>query len=101
MARAFAPWTGRDRAGAHTVYSADGVLRIHVRMVDAGLYMQREVRRPQAGRVTQASIFASRDAFRRWCAADSLQFQYPIVHANLLRMAHQLFDEHDVACPAG
>lgn len=101
MTRAFSTWAGHDRAGAHTVRSDDGVLRLDLRLVGAGLYMQRELHRPRAGRVTQANIFASRDAFRRWCDADSLRFQYPIVHARLMRVADQLFDAHDTAYAAG
>ena len=101
MMRVFSPWAGSDRPGAHTVRSADGALRLELQLVDAGVYMQRELRRQRAGRVTQSSIFASRDAFRRWCDADTLRFQYPIVHAKLLRVADRLFDEHDAAYPAG
>lgn len=101
MMRASSTWARHDRDGAHTVRSDDGVLRLDLRLVDAGLYMRRELHRPRAGRVTQANIFASRDAFKRWCDADSLRFEYPIVHVRLMRVADQLFDGHDTACAAG
>lgn len=101
MTRTLSTWAGGDRAGAHTVRSDDGLLTLDLRLVDAGLYMQRELRLPRAGRVTQASIFASRDAFTRWCEADPLRFEYPMVHATLLRVAGRLFDAHDIACAAG
>lgn len=101
MTRTVSTWAGPGSAGAHTVRSDDGTLRFDLRRVDAGLYMQREWRLPRAGRVTQASIFASRDAFNRWCEADPLRFEYPMVHATLLRAAGRLFDDHDIACAAG
>jgi hypothetical protein len=101
MTRAFSTWARHGSAGAHTVRSDDGVLQLDLRLVDAGLYMQRELRRPRAGRVTQANIFASREAFARWCEADPLRFEYPMVHARLLRLAGRLFDDHGTACAAG
>lgn len=39
MTRTLSTWAGRDRAGAHTVRSDDGVLTLDLRLVDAGLYM--------------------------------------------------------------
>jgi hypothetical protein len=101
MSRVLSTWASHDRAGAHTVRSDDGVLRLELRLVDAGLYMQRELRRPGAGRVTQSNIFASREAFARWCEADPLRFEYPLVYAKLLCVADRLFDAHDIACAAG
>ncbi len=101
MTRTLSTWIGRDRAGSHTVRSDDGVLTLDLRLVDAGLYMQRELRRPRAGRVTQANIFTSRDAFARWSSADPLRFDYPMVHARLLRMADRLFDDHDTPRAVG
>ncbi len=101
MARAISPWAQIDRPDAQGVRSADGVLRFELQVVDTGLYIRRELWRPGGGRVTQASIFPSCNEFRNWCNAATLRFRYPLVHAELIRVADRLFDEHESAFAAG
>ena len=50
-----------------------------------GLYVNRVQHRRGAGRVQHTLRFADEVCFLSWCQADRLQFDYPVVYANLKR----------------
>jgi hypothetical protein len=49
----------------------------------------------------QAVVFASASQFRRWCDADALRFEYPLVARSLIRHADELFNSRALADIAG
>ena len=49
----------------------------------------------------QAVVFASASQFRRWCDADALRFEYPLVARSLIRHADELFNNRTPADIAG
>ena len=48
-----------------------------------------EVRRGR-GRITFSAIFTDDRSFERWCDADSVRFEYPLVHVILKRHGNSL-----------
>ena len=72
--------------------SDDGVIEFQLLAQPGRLLVQRIERRPSSERVVHQVNFASCDAFDRWCLTDRLQFQYPLLYANLRRSGHELFD---------
>jgi ketosteroid isomerase-like protein len=91
MRKTFAAWETTARPDSHRLRSGDGVLTVTLRRSDAGLYVERTVQRAREGRIVQSSVFADPASFRRWCDADASRFDYPLVHADMLRAADDLF----------
>ena len=83
-----------DAAGVVSAVSDDGVLTILARRVDNGVCVHRTIRSPGAPRIDQVAVFESQTSFRRWCEADALRFDYPLVSRTLLRQADELFNAH-------
>lgn len=66
--------------------SDDGVIEFRLNPCETGLYVERvEVVRGQRSRVVQSTIFHDAGAFRRWCDADKIRFEYPVVYMSLKR----------------
>jgi hypothetical protein len=68
------------------VESPDGAVFIRLRAARTGLLVER--RRLQAAggaRLTQTTVFNGAADFQRWCDADPLRFDYPIVSSLLRR----------------
>ena len=101
MRKTFAAWETTARPDDHRLRSGDGVLTVTLRRTEAGLYVERAVQRIREGRVVQSSVFADPASFRRWCDADPSRFDYPLVHAAMLRAADDLFAAHEPANVTG
>lgn len=91
MRKTFAAWEPTAHPDGRRLRSGDGVLTVTLRRTDAGLYVERAVQRGREGRVVQSSVFADLAGFRRWCDADASRFDYPVVHAGMLRAAEDLY----------
>jgi hypothetical protein len=50
-----------------------------------GIFVERVQLRQGKGRVVHSVIFTDDSSFERWCDADSVRFEYPLVHVNLKR----------------
>jgi hypothetical protein len=44
-----------------------------------------------SARVVHSAVFTKSESFLRWCDADSVRFDYPLVHVNLRRDGDALF----------
>jgi hypothetical protein len=55
-----------------------------------GVFVERVQLREGRGRVAQSVIFMDDSSFERWCNADPVRFEYPLVHANLKRHGNTL-----------
>jgi hypothetical protein len=67
------------------VKSSDGAVSIRLRPTRTGLLVERRRLQPSGGaRLTQTVVFHAAADFERWCDADALRFDYPIV-SSLLR----------------
>ncbi|EHR71244.1 hypothetical protein BurJ1DRAFT_2411 [Burkholderiales bacterium JOSHI_001] len=84
-----------------TVHSADGMVRFSLQRTSAGLYVQRAFSRNGKGKVLQSARFASADDFRRWCAADTIRFDDPLMSLRLVRHADELFADTSTVINAG
>jgi hypothetical protein len=79
---------GRD---VTTLRSGDGVIEFHLVPTDHGVFVER-VRTVLDTRVVQAVHFADDAKFSRWCDADSVRFEYPMVHVKLKTNGAALFE---------
>lgn len=101
MKTSFTPWATTNRRDAHTVRSPDDSIAVTVARVAEGVYVERVVHRPGRARVVQASVFNSAQSFRRWCDADAIRFECPLVAQGLIRHADELFSDAAIAGNAG
>ena len=68
-----------------TVRSDDGAVAFTLSKAPAGVYVERVHERQGRGRTVMTAIFTDDAGFRRWCDADPVRFDYPLVHVNLKR----------------
>jgi hypothetical protein len=77
------------------VKSDDGQVSYRLQSTRHGLWVQRErCRQDRHERLIQSVIFANTEQFSRWCEADSVRFDYPLVFAAIARAGHHLLDQH-------
>lgn len=76
------PWRNDD---AISVCSDDGVVEFHLSPCEAGLFVERIEQHRHRARVVQFTVFRSITAFDRWCDADAVRFDYPVVYVSLKR----------------
>jgi hypothetical protein len=67
------------------VGSDDGLIQYALHEVAGKLAVERVQARRGASRVEQVSLFSDWGSFERWCDADALRFDYPLVHTHLKR----------------
>ena len=91
----FAPWTLPGRRDACTIRSPDGVAAVTIGRAGEGVFVERTLQRPGRARVVQATVFTTAEDFRRWCDADALRFDYPLISHALIRHADELFNRHE------
>lgn len=80
-------------AGGPTLRSDDGVIEFTLAPTLDGVYVERVQLRAGSGRVAQSVLFTDQTSFKRWCDADAVRFDYPMVHVNLKRSAGELFEQ--------
>ena len=68
-----------------TVRSEDGTVAFTLLRAPMGVFVERVQLRQGKGRVVQSTLFRDGSSFERWCDADSVRFDYPLVHVNLKR----------------
>ena len=71
--------------------SDDGAVSFVVTGTIRGLYIERTQRRPLGAQLVQAIVFGEMSAFRRWCDADPIRFDYPVLHGRLRSQGHDYF----------
>lgn len=78
-----------------TLRSHDGAVCFRLRATPAGLWVQRDRRHAETrARLVQSVVFADRAGFVRWCEADSIRFDYPVVFQEVRRAGSALLDSH-------
>jgi hypothetical protein len=86
---------GRSRAQKSSetrreVSSHDGVVRFLLERLATGVRVEREEVRPSGSRVTHSVLLANAFAFERFCSADPLRFEYPLIYQQIRREFHDL-----------
>ena len=76
---------------AGELISEDGAVSFVVSGSALGLLIERTQRRPLGSRLVQAIVFDDAAAFRRWCDADLVRFDYPLLHRQLWSRGHAYF----------
>jgi hypothetical protein len=78
------------------VRSHDGAVCFRLHATALGLCVERERRHAGAGaRLVQSVVFTDKADFSRWCEADSVRFDYPVVFHDLRRAANTLLEIHE------
>ena len=75
---------------SRTVRSEDGTVAFKLTRAPVGVFVERVQLCQGRGRVVHAAIFTDGTSFERWCDADSVRFEYPLVHVNLKRHGNTL-----------
>jgi len=84
--------------GVFVVASDDGVVRFKLCRTPGGLLVQRERQNALShSRLVHSAVFADTLSFSRWCDADSVRFDYPIVHSAVSREGEALLHANDDA----
>ena len=78
------------RSGSQTVRSEDGTVAFTLFRAAKGVFVERVQLRQGQGRVVHSAIFTDDSSFDRWCDADPVRFEYPLVHVNLKRHGNAL-----------
>jgi hypothetical protein len=95
------PTGSTDPTSAFAVRSHDGAVCFRLRATPLGLSIERERRHAQArARLVQSVVFTDWASFIRWCEADSVRFDYPVVFHDLRRAANALLESHERALAA-
>lgn len=71
---------------AVVVRSPDGAVSVRLRYVRHGLVVERQrLNETQRARLVLTALFDAVPAFERWCDADPLRFEYPILSSQVRR----------------
>lgn len=73
------------KARGTTVRSDDGSIEFTLIPTPNGLFVERVRLQLGIARVVQSTLFNDDLSFRRWCDADSVRFDYPLVYVSLKR----------------
>ena len=92
MKTRFAPWANPVRQDARIVRSSDGTVVVTMRRAGEGVFVERTMQRPGTARVVHATVFSSSTNLQRWCDADVMRFEHPLVLRDLMRHADELFN---------
>lgn len=85
-----------DAGSAVAVRSHDGAVCFRLQATPLGLCIERERRHErERARLVQSVVFTDRADFSRWCDADSVRFDYPVVFHDLRRAANALLESHE------
>lgn len=76
-----------------TLRSDDGVIAFTLAATKHGLFVERVRLRPGVVRIVQSTLFTDGRSFNRWCDADAVRFEYPVVYVNLKRNGDALFQQ--------
>lgn len=84
------PTTTRD--GALLLRTEDGGVAFVLRSATSGLTVERTQRRPLGACLVQTLLFTSHESFARWCEADAVRFDEPVLYDRLRREGDVLID---------
>lgn len=94
--------TSRNRAkcsepeGSIVVRSDDGAVSYRLQPTRLGLCVQRERKQVRGhARLVHTAVFRDSACFLRWCEADSVRFDYPIVFSDIRRKGGALLESHE------
>jgi hypothetical protein len=76
------------------VRSDDGVIAFTLAPLATGVFVERAQVHSDNALIVQSFLFTDGTSFQRWCDADSVRFDYPLVHMSLKRDGDALF-HHD------
>ncbi len=79
----------RTGAGALTLASKDATIVFTLRATAVGLLIERTQRHAVGARLVQAMVFADQPAFDRWCDAEPMRFEDPMLYDRLRREGHE------------
>ncbi len=82
--------TDRHRSDQLALTSNDGALAFVLKASAAGLYVERTQRRPLHAHIVQSIVFESIDSFLRWCEADPVRFDHPVLYSRLRRHGDEI-----------
>ncbi|MFO1219660.1 MAG: hypothetical protein U1E89_14935 [Burkholderiaceae bacterium] len=74
-----------ESEGALRLRTEDGALVFVLRPAASGLVVERTQRRPLGACFVQSFLFTDHDGFRRWCEADAVRFDEPVLYDRLRR----------------
>jgi len=82
--------------GSIVVMSDDGAVSYRLQPSRFGLCVQRE-RKQVCGhaRLVHTAVFRDSACFLRWCEADSVRFDYPVVFSDIRRKGGALLESHE------
>jgi hypothetical protein len=66
----------------------DGALVFVLRPAASGLVVERTQRRPLGACFVQTLLFTDHNGFARWCEADAVRFEEPVLYDRLRREGH-------------
>lgn len=84
------PAAGSD--GAVLLRTEDGAVAFVLRSAASGLTVERTQRRPLGTCLVQTLLFTGHEAFARWCEADAVRFDEPVLYDRLRREGDVLID---------
>ena len=82
-----------DAAEGTFVRSSDGAIAFKLARTAVGVLVERHQFRRGGGRVVVSSLFVDAASFDRWCDADSVKFDYPLVHQSVRRNGNALLND--------
>ena len=74
-----------------TLRSDDGVIEFTLSPTSHGVFVERVQLRPGTARTVHSTLFYDERSFERWCDADAVRFEYPVVYINLKRDGDAFF----------
>lgn len=77
-----------DGEAAIRLRTEDGAVTFVLRPATCGLVVERTQRRPLGACFMQSLLFTDRVGFDRWCEADTIRFDEPVVYDRLRREGH-------------
>lgn len=82
-----------DPKGSIVVRSDDGVLCYWLRVTQLGLCVRRERKQERCHALfVHTALFRDSNCFLRWCEADSVRFDYPIVFFDVKRQGGAMLE---------
>lgn len=86
--------SSRDPA-SKTVRSEDGAIAFTLWRARTGVFVERVQHRRGRGVVVHSTMFTDGSSFERWCDADAVRFDYPLVHLTLKRHGSTLLQPEE------
>lgn len=86
------PCTDAMRRRAIGAEGRAGSVQFYLQRTAGGLYVEREDIPRRGLRTVQSLAFSDPASFERWCDADPVRLEHPLLHAQLKRAGGELWD---------